>query len=61
MTNKLENRLEWILMIIGIVTAIGSMITAIVLNQSFTWQIITVLWIGACMLKQRTIENITKK
>jgi predicted MFS family arabinose efflux permease len=61
MTNRLENRLEWILMIIGIVTAIGSMITAIVTNHSFTWQIITVLWIGACMLKQGTIENLTKK
>jgi hypothetical protein len=61
MTNKLENRLEWILMIIGMVGAIGSMIIAIATNHSFTWQATTVLWIGVCMLKQKTIENITKK
>jgi len=57
----MTNRLEWILMIMGMVLAIISGIVAIATNESFTWQAITALWIGACMLKQRTIENLEKK
>jgi len=48
-------------MIMGMVLAIISGIVAIATNESFTWQAITALWIGACMLKQRTIENLEKK
>jgi hypothetical protein len=55
------NKLEWIFMIMGIVAAIVSIIIAIATNENFTWQIITILWIGTCILKQRTIENLTKK
>ena len=57
----MTNKLDWIFMIMGMVAAIISGIVAIATNESFTWQVITVLWIGACMLKQRTIENLTKK
>jgi hypothetical protein len=55
------NKLDWIFMIMGMVGAILSTITAIATNQSFTWQAIAAMWIGVCMIKQGTIENLTKK
>ena len=57
----MANKLEWILMIMGMVLAIISDIVAIATNENYAWQAIAALWIGACMLKQRTIENLTKK
>ena len=48
-------------MILAMVGAIGSMMEAIVSNQSFAWQAITAMWIGANMFNQRTIEKLTKK
>jgi Na+/phosphate symporter len=58
MTN---NRLEWIIMGAGLGLAIVSIIIAITTNESFTWQAIAAVWIGNCMIKQGTIENLTKK
>ena len=48
-------------MILAMVGAIGSMMEAIVSNQSFAWQAIAAMWIGANMFNQRTIEKLTKK
>lgn len=56
----MTNKLEWIFMIVGMVGAIGSMIVAIALDQSYTWQAITAIWIGVCMIKQGTIQKLTK-
>ena len=55
------NTLGWIFMIIALVTAIISVILAISTNESFIWQAIAAMWIGNCMIKQNTIENITKQ
>ena len=55
------NKLDWICMGFGLGLAIVSIIGAIATNESFTWQAIAAVWIGNCMIKQGTIENITKK
>jgi hypothetical protein len=57
----MTNKLDWILMGFGLGLAILSTIIAIANNENFTWQVVAALWIGNCMLKQGTIENLTKK
>jgi hypothetical protein len=57
----MTNKLEWILMGAGLGLSIVSIIIAITTNESFIWQVIAAVWIGNCMLKQGTIENLTKK
>jgi hypothetical protein len=57
----MTNKLDWILMGFGLGLAILSTIIAIATNENFTWQVVAALWIGNCMLKQGTIENLTKK
>ena len=57
----MTNKLDWILMGFGLGLAILSTIIAIANNENFTWQVIAAVWIGNCMIKQGTIENLTKK
>ena len=57
----MTNKLDWILMGFGLGLAILSTIIAIANNENFTWQVVAAIWIVNCMIKQGTIENITKK
>lgn len=57
----MKNRLDWIFMILGIVTAIGSTIVAIQTDKPYAWPAITAMWIAACMSKQVTIEEYENK
>ena len=49
--------LSKIFMLIGFVAAALSMIVSIINNQSWTWQLITMLWIITAYINEKTADR----